>query len=138
MKTLTILFIFILSAGLHASEKISEVTSIDLANPGRLTGRVTDAASGMPIEFASVAIYSGMDSLLVAGTITNKDGRFCIRATHPANGYLVFNVLGYKKKTISLSDIEKDTNKVNIGEIALTRHMVYSSRGKKQLINKHQ
>ncbi len=136
MKTLTILLIIILSSELHASEGISKVTTIDPANPGRLTGRVTDAASGMPIEFASVAIYSGMDSMLVAGTITHTDGRFCIRAIHPANGYLEFNVLGFKKKTISLSDIEKDTNKVNIGEIVLTRHTVYSSRSKKRSINK--
>ncbi len=136
MKTLTILLIIILSSELHAGERISKVTTIDLANPGRLTGRITDAASGMPIEFASVAIYSEKDSLLVAGTITNKDGRFCIRATHPANGYVVFNVLGFKKKTISLSDFEKDTNKVNIGEIELTRHIVYSSRSKKRLISK--
>jgi hypothetical protein len=138
MKTLTILLIIILSSELHASERISKVTTIDLANPGRLTGRITDAASGMPIEFASVAIYSEKDSLLVAGTITNKDGRFCIRATHPAHGYVVFNVLGFKKKTISLSEFEKDTNKVNIGEIELTRYIVYSSRIKKRHINKNQ
>jgi hypothetical protein len=136
MKTLTILLIILLSSELHASERISKVTTIDLANPGRLTGRVTDAASGMPVEFASVAIYSEKDSMLVAGTITNKDGRFCITATHPAHCYLVFNVMGFKKKTMSLSDIDKDTNKINIGEIVLTRHIVYSSRSKKRLISK--
>ncbi len=138
MKTLTILLIIILSSELHASERISKVTTIDPANPGRLTGRVTDAASGMPVEFASVAIYSEKDSMLVAGTITNKDGRFCITVTHPSLGYLVFNVLGFKKKTISLSEFEKDANKVNIGEIELTRHIVYSSRIKKRHINKNQ
>ena len=137
MKTLTILLIIILSSELHASERISKITTIDLANPGRMTGRVTEGASGMPVEFASVAIYSEKDSMLVAGTITNTDGRFCITATHQTHGYLVINVLGFRKKTISLSDIEKDTNKINIGEIVLTRHSAYSSRSKKRLTNNH-
>ena len=57
---------------------------------GALTGRVTDAATSAPVEFATVALILP-DSTFVDGTTTDSTGRFAFngltaRETAPTSG----------------------------------------------------
>ena len=43
-----------------------------------VSGKVTDAKTGAPVEYATVALYNQANDALVTGTITMPDGKFKI------------------------------------------------------------
>ena len=63
-----------------------------LATASPLRGLLLDAATGRPIEYATVSAYA--DSLLVDGTVTDADGTFILDLER-GDYRLVFEFLGY-------------------------------------------
>jgi hypothetical protein len=77
-----------------------------------IKGKVVDAQSRTPLVFATVAVKESNVAI-----VTNIDGEFTLKISDPANSKnLVVSFLGYKNKTILLSDL-KDNGFKN--EIAL-------------------
>ncbi len=74
------------------------LTGITWAQNGSINGRITDAASNEPLEYASVALYKKSDSTLVTGVITNHEGNFRIEKLGPGQYYLRIQFLGYERK----------------------------------------
>src|SRR6266487_4974349 len=62
----------------------------------KITGRVTDAANGTPLEGVSVKIKSTK-----TGTLTNKDGAFSIQVS--SSDVLVFSYVGYLDQEINVN-----------------------------------
>lgn len=85
MRTVKMLLALVLLFCIHAASAQT-----------RITGRVTDATSGSPLEGVSVKVKSSK-----AGTTTNKDGVFSIQASPP--DVLVFSYVGYTDQEISVS-----------------------------------
>lgn len=74
-------------------------------NGRSISGRVLDAATQAPIEFATVALIAP-DSTVVNGTTTDSAGRFTIDRIPSADGYrLLASFIGYR-------DLVTDLNKV--------------------------
>ncbi len=67
-----------------------------LAQKGTVTGRVTDSENGQALEYASVAIYNVIDSMLINGTITNGSGNFKIEKLPSSLFYIRVQFLGYE------------------------------------------
>lgn len=57
------------------------------AQKGSITGTVLDAASGKPLDFASVMVLQ--EGLLKGGNYTETDGSFIIKPLDPGSGYTV-------------------------------------------------
>jgi outer membrane receptor protein involved in Fe transport len=66
------------------------------AQKGTVSGRVIDAENSQPLEYASVAIYSAEDSMLINGTITNASGNFKIEKLPSSIFYIRVQFLGYE------------------------------------------
>ena len=65
--------------------------------PGaNVSGKVMDANSGTPIEFASVSIYNKTDSSLVAVTATANDGSFKLEGIPKGLYRIKSSFVGYK------------------------------------------
>ncbi|MBV9775295.1 MAG: TonB-dependent receptor [Gemmatimonadetes bacterium] len=62
---------------------------------GRIQGSVVDAASGRPLQAASIAVWSRADSTLVTGAVARPDGSFRIEGLRPGRYYLRVSSLGY-------------------------------------------
>ena len=60
---------------------------------GQITGRITDAASGIPLTSASVRV-SGTQ----IGSQTTEDGRYTIRGVRPGTTEIVVTRIGYEPK----------------------------------------
>lgn len=71
-----------------------------LAQQSAVQGVIKDKASGLPLGYASVAIYKTNDSSLVNGTITDTSGKFKIDHLTTGNFYLKIRFVGYQRKTI--------------------------------------
>ncbi len=83
-----------------------------------VTGRVVDAEVQVPLDFATVAVYTP-DSLLVTGASTDSSGRFALSV--PKGQYrLQVEFIGYQ----ALSQTVRVTKDVDVGDIALTADAV--------------
>ncbi|MBC6367995.1 TonB-dependent receptor domain-containing protein [Algoriphagus sp. AK58] len=78
---------------------------------GQLTGVVKDQATLQPIEFASIAVYSSIDSSLVDGTISDPLGSFLVGNLPQGSFYVVVSFLGYKTQTIKGLQLSRNEKK---------------------------
>jgi len=65
----------------------------------QIQGRVADT-NNQPIEFANVALYALPDSVLVTGTITDKNGEFSLTANDIGNAFLKISFIGYETQVV--------------------------------------
>ncbi len=110
MKRIIVMAAFLLTAG----------TAVCFGqNESVIKGRIIDKKSGEPLGFANVAVLSA-DSTAVAGTMTEEDGGFELKA---AQGHVILKValIGYKDvdKDITISD-----QILNVGELALEEDLL--------------
>jgi TonB-linked SusC/RagA family outer membrane protein len=86
-------------------------------NTGVITGRVTDAANGVPMAGVSVRI-----STTQIGAQTGDDGRYTIRGSPIGTVGLVFNRIGYeaKRTTVSVSAGQPATADVALAQAAFS------------------
>lgn len=80
-----------------------------------ITGKVLDEKTGEGIELAGIRLLNAKDSAYIAGTATDKDGRFNLSAK-PANYILQVSFIGYTTRNI---DIDARRN-VSLDEILMS------------------
>ncbi len=67
----------------------------------RITGKIVDSETGMPIAFASVTVDNTQ-----TGTVANTEGEFTIQFEKSVNAkYLAFKYIGYKNKKVAIKKI---------------------------------
>lgn len=99
---------------------------------GKVSGKVVDATTNEPIEYASVALYRAKDSTLVTGGVTNPAGLFSIDNVPYGRFYAKVTFLGYQKKMVdkimvvpnqkiaSIGTIKLDVNSTRLNEVVVT------------------
>jgi outer membrane receptor protein involved in Fe transport/translation initiation factor IF-1 len=84
---------------------------------GIIRGKIIDASSNEPMEFATVTIYT-QDSVLVTGNISASDGKFNIEV--PEGDYdVIVQFISYQNKKIEDISISRDEKEIELGEIGL-------------------
>ena len=78
--------------------------------PSKLQGTVTDAATGDPLIFATVAVYQ--NGVLRTGTETDLDGFYSLTELEPGNYDLEFSYTGYSSQRISDVMVEPSTTEM--------------------------
>ena len=104
---------------------ILSLTNIDLSSQsapppavkGKITGKVMDASENVPLEFATVSIFSN-DSSLVDGGITDAQGAFQFEL-NPGDYYVEVQFVSYEKRTIENINIANRRASVDLGTIRL-------------------
>ena len=86
----------------------------------QITGKIIDAGSNSPLEYATAALYKQKDSVLVAGVITSPKGIFSLSNIKPGNYYLEASFIGYNPKRISNIIVNKKNELKDLGTIGLT------------------
>jgi outer membrane receptor protein involved in Fe transport len=81
-----------------------------------VTGKVVDAKSQNPIEFATIKLLNGDSGQMIAGTTTLPDGTLLL-STVSKNFSVEISFIGFI--TQQIKDIEVLNNKVNLGTISL-------------------
>lgn len=84
-----------------------------------VTGVVLDAQSKQPIEYASVALYSQVDDQLIAGGITDPDGKYIIENIDEGDFYLQIKFIGFKELTTETFKIDPAQRKYDAADILL-------------------
>ncbi len=124
MKNLLILLFFILSATAATLAQVpvqargAEMGAI--AKNGKINGKIIDAETKVPMEYANVAIYSKKDSKLITGGIANEAGLFEIVDLPFGAYYVEANFIGFEKTKISDVKIIPNSTTVDVGTIELS------------------
>lgn len=91
----------------------------DMPADGVLTGRVIDKITGQPMEYANLVLYTLRDSSIVAGTVTDAEGRFRMENLRYGRFYAVVNFIGYEKSYVKDIRINPNSKEVDLGDLYL-------------------
>ena len=73
-------------------------------NSGKISGVLADSSDSSALQYATVSIYKGADSVLSAYTLTNTKGEFSFARLNLDQKYrLVFNAWQYQMRSIGLT-----------------------------------
>ena len=67
-----------------------------------LSGNTKDKTTKLALAFVNVALKTSKEGTLIAGTISNEEGRFSLTNIKSGNYILEFSFIGYKTKTQSI------------------------------------
>lgn len=85
----------------------------------QVVGKVQDAATKAPLEYATVSIYNSKDSSLATGSITDEKGAFTLELKKPGKYYVIASFLGYLEQNLGNVTLTPDEPKANLGAILL-------------------
>ena len=94
---------------------------ISVSDQGRIYGRLLDFTTGDPLAFISAELFSVADSQLVVGTLSNLAGEFNFSMLKPGSYFVVMSAEGFAFCQLFPVTITEEENKLNLGEIQLTR-----------------
>ncbi|MBY0346860.1 MAG: TonB-dependent receptor [Hydrotalea flava] len=97
----------------------TQVQAFDAA-AGKVTGKVMDAVSKQPIEYATITVLNKSTKNVVNGTITDGMGSFVIKGLAPGNYIFKIQSLGYQEYTINTVSVQKNAS-INLPVIALVK-----------------
>jgi ferric enterobactin receptor len=91
----------------------------DPQGPGsRITGIVNDMDSGLPMEFATISVFTASDSVLVTGGVTELNGNFELDLK-PGSYYAKIEYISYH--ALWIDDILVENNRItDLGNIELS------------------
>jgi len=123
MKNLLILLFLILSTGGAILAQVPPAAtnpgSTNLTKIGKIKGKIFDAETKTPMEYANVAVYRKQDSKLVTGSIANATGAFEVTDLPLGTYYVEANFIGFEKVTINDVKIVPSSTSVDMGTIEL-------------------
>ncbi|SHF05428.1 outer membrane beta-barrel protein [Dysgonomonas macrotermitis] len=79
-----------------------------------ITGKVIDTESSEPLAFANVILLNSVDSTFIAGSITDDNGSFSLKASNATENYLIrVQYVGYEALTLRVGS-------ANLGILSLS------------------
>lgn len=120
MRTLlTIVAILYSSAFLHGQRPGGNNRSNGQPPSLEIGGKVLDSDSGQPLAYATVSLYSLLDSALVTGGITDDNGVFSIK-TRPGRYHVNFQSISYELMTVSPVELTPNNSPLDLGAVKLS------------------
>jgi len=106
-RFISLLFLFLCFNSLQAIEPSIKPNIYG----GTIKGVVVDKDLNVPVEYATVSVYTMRDSLLIDGTITDGKGFFELKKLKPGKYFVEVSFIGYNKATVRNIPINK-THKI--------------------------
>jgi len=93
--------------------------TLEMKAPARILGIAKDLKTGIPIGYATAALYKSGTTLSVAGAVADGEGVFYITGFSVGTYELQVSFLGYEtiKRSVTVNSLESD---LDLGEIALS------------------
>lgn len=108
MKYITLTIIIFLSA-----------FTINANAQGKITGKVTDAVTKLPVDYATIGIYKQGSASPINGTTTDPKGNFSINKLPFGEYHIAVDFLGYQRYTTDHIVISAAHPSVTLNNIAL-------------------
>lgn len=86
---------------------------------GKVTGKVTDALTKQPIDYATISIFLTGKTQPITGGTTNEKGVFAISQIPNGTYSITINFIGYERYTIAQVNINDAKSSISIGTVLL-------------------
>ncbi|MBV4360438.1 TonB-dependent receptor domain-containing protein [Pinibacter aurantiacus] len=77
---------------------------------GKISGRVTDAASRGPLEYATITVLDSINNKTITGSTSAKDGYFIVADVSAGRYRVTIECIGYKPVTLPGVEVTKNGN----------------------------
>ena len=118
MHRLLLSFLILFIFQIHFSQGPPQGSYGGGESPFKITGKVIDKDTKIPMEYCTVSLFKA-DGSLVGGNITDETGTFVIDKLVPGNFYLEVSFLGFEKQKIESVTLSKENMVTNVGTISL-------------------
>ncbi len=116
-------FIFLLAQSLSAQNRGSRPQGGQDGAKGQfeitVIGKLIDEGTSIPLAYATISLFSKMDSSLVAGGLSEDDGSFQV-STKPGKLFAVVEYISYDKYVIDNIPFVKGERKIDLGNIYMS------------------
>jgi ferric enterobactin receptor len=86
---------------------------------GKITGKVTDATTNQPVEFATIGIFKAGITSPFNGVVSDAKGNFTINAIPNGDYTVTVDFIGYKKYTINNVTISNTARTITLPPVLL-------------------
>ncbi|MEO7924180.1 MAG: TonB-dependent receptor [Chitinophagaceae bacterium] len=86
-----------------------------------IAGKVIDSVSALPIEYATITLFSEGNKKPVNGTVTNADGNYKLSGVEPATYKVLIECIGYRPFTFNSVTISKKNGMTDLGSTQLSK-----------------
>lgn len=87
--------------------------------PGVVSGRILEAGSGSPVEYANIVLRSALTDSMVNGTVSDSLGWFRIPNVPQGSYRAEYSFIGYEKKKSDPFTIDRKHIKIDLGALQL-------------------
>ena len=105
---------------------------------GVIKGKVIDAATKQPVDYANITLFNPKDSSVVNGNVSNETGNFVINDIRPGRYYAKVSFIGYKTHLIRSIIVTPAKSTLDLGTISITSAAVNLKevvvRGEKDMV----
>ncbi len=115
-KILVPLFLLI---AISINAQTGQRTGGELPQIGEISGILIDEKTTTPIEYGNIVLFRQRDSMMVTGTISNKEGKFILEKLPPGRFYLKVSFMGYAARIIDEINIRPGSTTIDAGTISL-------------------
>jgi len=112
-------FFFIIAGMQTGFSQKAPINSPDKHKGGIISGKLIEGKTKAPVEYATIAIYTKLDSVLVTGTISKANGSFIIKGVKNGQYYIIISFIGYERIHLNDIIIDKDHPEKKIGVIKM-------------------
>lgn len=94
----------------------SEVRTLNVnlqRQPATISGKVTDASTGLPIQSAGVVTVISGSGIVVASTLTDQEGNYILTGLAPGEYNVIFSADGYVRSTFMITLSPNETAVLN-------------------------
>lgn len=114
-----ITFFFIFSSGIVFSQERQFQGGGDAPAIGKIKGVILDNRAGLPVEFATIALYKLKDSSLVTGVVAGVKGDFLLAELAFGRYFMKINFIGYKQLIIDTISIRPRSPEIDLGKVRI-------------------
>ncbi|MCH2083806.1 MAG: TonB-dependent receptor [Saprospiraceae bacterium] len=119
MRNFRLLFFWVSIFLVHANPSIGQSIASTSKGKVKLTGQIVNDETLVPLEFATLSLYSRVDSMLIDGTVSDLDGKFEL-AIAPGLYYIVIDFLSYQQKIIPEVNIPVNKKSFDLGKVGMS------------------
>lgn len=116
-----IAFLYFLSTVIFSlqAQPYSSASAETIIVSGTIKGKVIEATSNTPVEYATVTLYSAEDSTLIDGVITNTAGLFEFKSVAVGEYNIIVRFMGFRKVFIAGINISDKNMVSDVGIVSL-------------------
>jgi outer membrane receptor protein involved in Fe transport len=84
-----------------------------------IAGKVLDASTGKPLEYATVVLFAKRDGRQITGCVTAPDGTFEMKDLFPGQFRMTVNYMGYKPQSLEDVSPKRGSASLDVGTVRL-------------------